>query len=546
MLPTISYRCLVAAIHLFAAVLLASPPALAADPWADHAVNTWVKQSPREAVPAPGLQYEGSGALDPQSGRWIHFAGHDGIPQGFYLFTCDLADGAWRQWFPNTSPPGVCCVDGANTFDVAHGRFVAFPGGSLGHGYQWSRGVKLKESNVWLYDPAGNAWTNMRPPPYRRPEKYSRDIIGRLNSASTYDANHEVSIAFGGQGAGGPTSALWVYDAYANDLQRLRPPDPPAERDGMGLCYDTRNDCLVMFGSQYSNDERTWIYRYDTNRWEGLQLDPHPPGKKEGTYSTNPKLAFDSTNGVCLCVVRRGEESGLPSGTLETWTLDVSRLQWSRREPAVSPDPGASRARNLSYWPEANVFVLESVAANKGGMQLWTYRYGVAASDPRPKSPLDVALDTASEKARVRWRGDADAARYHVYRAQAEHVWQAKFEKIATVDQPAFEDQPPAGAVSFYRVAAIDRQGVESLPSRIVRSQPRMMPAPIVSAMNDAPLRETSCIDTTANLSQPGEASGDYKHTAFAYVIRAVNQLGVESGPSRNSTCCGSEGKVSA
>jgi hypothetical protein len=58
----------------------------------------------------------------------------------------------------------------------------------------------------------------MRPPPYRRPEKYSHDVIGGLNSAATYDPNHEVTISFGGQGAGGPADALFVYDAYANFL----------------------------------------------------------------------------------------------------------------------------------------------------------------------------------------------------------------------------------------------------------------------------------------------------------------------------------------
>src|SRR5262245_45709386 len=246
--------------------LLAAGPA----DWAAHPVGTWVKQSPREGAPVPRLQYEGSGAWAPAQRLWIHFAGHDGIPQGFYLFTCALENGVWRQRFPNTSPPGVCCVDGSNTFDDANGRFVAFPGWSLGHGYQWRRGVKLKQSNVWLYDPAANVWTNMRPPPYRQPEKYSRDVIGGLNHGATYDANHEVCITFGGQGAGGSTNALFVYDAFANRLEQLHPPDPPELRDGMGLCYDTVHDCLVMFGSQYGGDEKTWLYRLAANRWWGL------------------------------------------------------------------------------------------------------------------------------------------------------------------------------------------------------------------------------------------------------------------------------------
>ena len=76
----------------------------------------------------------------------------------------------------------------------------------------------------------------MRPPPYTQPEKYSRDVIGGLNSSATYDPNHEVTVSFGGQGAGGSTNGLFVYDAYSNHLEQRRPPESPSRRDGAGLC----------------------------------------------------------------------------------------------------------------------------------------------------------------------------------------------------------------------------------------------------------------------------------------------------------------------
>jgi hypothetical protein len=178
-------------------LVLLSLLGLAAD-WAAHPVNEWVKQSPTEKQPAPPFGWEGSGAFDPVSKKWIHFGGHDGIPQGFHLFTYDLETRVWEQRFPPTSPAGVCCIDGANTFDVANRRFVNFPGGSLGHGYQWSRGVYLRRSAVWLYDPAANTWTNMRPPPYRRPFTRAENI-GGLDAGAAYHPRHEISISFGGQ-----------------------------------------------------------------------------------------------------------------------------------------------------------------------------------------------------------------------------------------------------------------------------------------------------------------------------------------------------------
>lgn len=77
------------ATHAF---LLSCIIVTAADsPFTTHPENTWLKQSPREGVAAPGFYYEGSGGFDPFSNQWIHHAGHDGIPQGFHTFTCDLA-----------------------------------------------------------------------------------------------------------------------------------------------------------------------------------------------------------------------------------------------------------------------------------------------------------------------------------------------------------------------------------------------------------------------------------------------------------------------
>ncbi len=138
------FRCLASSLFLMLACSGAD--------WTDHPENRWVLRSPTPVAPAPHFGWEGGGDFDPIHRLWMHHAGHDGVPQGFHLFTFDPANGRWEQRFPNTSPPGACCVDGAHVYDIAHERYVRFPGASLGHGYQWSRGVKLKNSPVWLYD----------------------------------------------------------------------------------------------------------------------------------------------------------------------------------------------------------------------------------------------------------------------------------------------------------------------------------------------------------------------------------------------------------
>ncbi|KKL12486.1 hypothetical protein LCGC14_2535270, partial [marine sediment metagenome] len=233
---------------------------LGADVWAaekidftTHPVNKWVKLSPRTGARIPRWQWEGSADYDPQRDLWIHQGGHDGGPQGFATFTMQLDTGLWRQRLCNTYPPGVCCVDASNVFDTANRLFVRFPGGTLGHGWQWSRGVRMKASHVWAYDSGADRWTNMRPGPYAEPAKYSREILGSLNSTGTYDPVHELVVSFAGQTSAGGTAALHVYDAYTNALTKMDAANRPSRRCGSALAYDAARDCLVMFGSQYDN-----------------------------------------------------------------------------------------------------------------------------------------------------------------------------------------------------------------------------------------------------------------------------------------------------
>jgi hypothetical protein len=573
-------------------VIVAALPAASAEPdWANHPVNVWVKQSPRENAAAPRFGWEGSGSWDPIHRKWIHHGGHDGIPQGFHLFTFDLDTGRWEQKFPPTSPAGVCCIDGANVFDPVNRRFVRFPGGSLGHGYQWSRGVKLRNSAVWLYDLASNSWMNMRPAPYS--VFNPRDALGSLDAGAAFDPVHELAISFGGQTASGGTNNLFIYDAYANQLTRLQPANPPSPRDGMGICYDVKNDCLVMFGSQYGNDEKTWIYRYESNKWEGHDLTPHPVGKKLGTYSTIPRLGYDSINEVCLCVTWDTN-----TNRHETWVLDTAKLRWTKMNPAVEPEPSMSRSRNISFDAEKNVFILElTPKESKGnGVQIWTYRYRKAAADPRAGTPANLQAVTAAGKADLRWDPVAGAREYRVYRADGNDPWKLRYEPIATVKKPSHADSGLApGKTFFYKVAAVGDDGKEGRLSHSVRTQPRVLLRPVVSVLGpdqvevswnphpapdiagyhvyrgavkvrsvkkgtpgawkdndpeypepvavevrdiveirrltDQPIAATTFRDTVELLNKGG-GDGEYRYHVHAYIVRAVNRLGTESGPS--------------
>jgi hypothetical protein len=560
---------------------------------ADHPENEWVRQSPTPTQPAPPFGWEGSGDYDPDHDRWIHHAGHDGIPQGFHLFTFDLQTKVWQQRFPPTSPPGVCCVDGSHVFDVAHRRFVRFPGGMLGHGYQWSRGARLKDSAVWLYDPAADTWTNMRPPPYQRP--LGHEGIGGLNAGAACDPSNELVISFGGQGSGGGTNNLFFYDAYANDLHRIRAPGGPAPRDGMGITCDPKNDCLVIFGSQYASDAATWLYRFRTGKWESHMLDPHPPAARQKTYSTIPKMAYDSINGVCLCVTWDDA-----TNRHETWALDVGKLQWSKMNPPAEPSPSMSRSRNLSFSARHNLFLLElgPKATNGKGAEIWTYRYKKGTPSKLPAAPANLQAAVEAGKVVLTWKpGGPDTREYRVYRAPAAEPWKLDFVPLGKTEKARYEDNDlRKGEEYFYQMRGVSAAGMEGPASFRARTRPQVLIKPVVSVtaanrvevrwnahpagdvvgynlyrglvsvrtvkkgepkpwrdndpeyaepvpvevrnitdirkLNEEPIAGTAFVDDGIDLRKAGPESAGYRYVVYAYIVRSVNARGGESGPS--------------
>lgn len=555
-----------------------------------HPVNEWVLQTSPDTTPRFG--WEAAGAFDPYTHKWIHQGGHDGIPQGFALFTWDFEAKTWEQRFAPNSPAGVCVIDGAGAFDEANHRFARFPGASLGHGYQWSRGVKLKSSAAWLYDTVGNTWTAMRPTlPYPKGlGAYSVERLAGNNAAVTYDPRHEVLLNMGGITAGGASNSLWVYDAYDNRLEHLKAESPPAPRDGHALAYNARNEVLVTFGGQYLSDESTYVYDYKSSAWQTLTTDPHPPGLKGTVYATIPKMACNPTGDECL-LVAWDEATALVS----TWVFDSRARTWEHLDPQVSPDPSKSRTRNISYVSEYNLFMLETWTVD-GVPQIWTYRYQDKPASSRPGAPTDLAVTVGPGKAHLRWTPSySPGTTYRVYRAELGDPWAVTPTPIADTTNAELDDVVADGKSYLYKVTAVAGDA-ESEQSLSARTEPRVVLQPVVSVastthvditwaphpakdvvgynvyrspavihtvtkgteapwkdndpayteprvaevldfvgytrLNPALVTQPSFSDTKVDLAAKGPESADYKLEVFAYVVRAVNALGVESGPS--------------
>jgi hypothetical protein len=550
-----------------------------------HPVGTWVEQVPEDGI--PGFSWEAGSAYDPVTGLWLHHAGHDGIPQGFHLFSFDTDAPRWRQLFPEVAPGGACTLDGAATFDRAHRRFVRLPAGYLGHGYQFSRSEFLKHSWVWLYDPDRDAWTNMRPPPY---SSAITNGPNGLNQAATYDLQRGLVLASGGITSSGGTDRMFAYDAHDNFLEDLSVPGRPAPRDGHGFAHDARSDSIIVFGGQYLDDPTTYVYRYDTGAWEAMALDPHPPTAISGSYSTIPKLACEDDTGRCLCVTWD------PATNLhQTWVLDTSSWAWSQLTTPDEIGPSMSRSRNLAFASDKNVFFLETMIPGTSTHQIWSLRLAPRADSLAP--PAELTVTTTEAGATLTWTPAFGATRYRIERATAETIRAAVW---STADEVAATTWHQSGLTPgenvFYRVRSLDAAGAPSVLGRIGRTRPRVLLEPIVSAIsttevrvrwdphpapdvvgyhvyrgvatvrtvtegmpvpwrdNDplyaephvaqvtdvtaitrltsSPLATTSFVDTAIDLSARTAAAGDHRYAVHAYIVRAVNALGVESGPS--------------
>ena len=558
----------------------------------EHPVGRWVQvTTPQET---PQFRWEAGGAYDAKTGTWFHQGGHDYHPQSQALFVYDFAQGSWAQRFPPNSPGGACNIDGAVTFDTVNRQLVRFPSDSLGHGYQYSRSFFLKYSWVWLYDADRQRWRNMRPPPYALPRPRSSGIWTSGNSSVTFDSRRGLVYHFGGREVG--DHWFHVYDAHDNGLRAIQTTARPAKRDGAGIAYSALNDVVVLYGAQWTlEDPITWTYRPGADAWIPRELHPTPPYQiaspaAQGLASI-PRIACDDRGPSCLAVVwqdgrhetwlldtnqwhwqRVGtNDDALPDSlsrsrnlhflsdrriyALELFDGVKSSSLWTFRPPSdrVSMIPAVptsltvvttERRSAVLTWRKSPAAVSYRVYRGTGQDRLTTdlvpitetdcphfedaqiepatlYFYGIQSIAPDgaqsaigapgrtqpqvPEIPTVVVDDT--ERVTVTWDAHQapDVVGYNLYRGSAQV-------RAVTHGEPRpWRDNDPK-----YAERAVTQ--VEDITDW--------------QRINRELLTQTAYEDRSVDLSRPGAHAGGYRYAVYAYVVRAVNQLGVESGPS--------------
>jgi hypothetical protein len=260
------------------------------------------------------------------------------------------------------------------------------------------------------------------------------------------------------------------------------------------------------------------------------------------------------------------------------------------------PSMSRSRNLGFSPEHNVFILDLNPAALKGKRAQIWTYRYQALPTLKRLARPEQVQAEADAGRITLSWPPVKGAVAYCVYRSVDTEPWQPKFEQIGNVKETVFVDDKIAlKQRALYMVRAVDENQRESDDSPRARSSPRVAVKPVVSVLakdrievswnrhpakdiagynlyrgvvtvrtvkkeepkpwrdNDPEYDEPRVAAVTditgiekingelltslsfmdhVDLSKPLPESKDYKHAVYAYIVRAVNRLGVQSGPS--------------
>jgi hypothetical protein len=345
---------------------------------------------------------------------------------------------------------------------------------------------------------------------------------------ASWDSHAQVVVVFGGEGS---EEGTLIYDPHANEWRWPRPANQPGFRSGGQMVYDSARRVHVLFGSQFSDDPHTWLYDLRRNEWRDAKPPEMPP-----TRQNDAVLAYDSVNGVVLAIIqlpRQDAEEGT-GNALQTWAYDTGANRWTRLRPTSEPEPSGSRARQLVFAPELNVAILENCPSKPREQQMWTYRYENGSGPPseapqapssRPPVAEDLVVSVVSTTAiDLSWTAPAGVrvGGYAVERAPVQVYTEAQLKRLKRNTPPLAE--PSVGAIA--RIGPFTRINAQLLRTNAFSDRK-------VNLANTDYLVGDKCVYQRRYHDEELDSGGQpYRFAVFAYRVRAVNDAGLEGGPS--------------
>jgi hypothetical protein len=315
------------------------------DTWSyDLDTNTWTELKPKGTLPCP--RYGQCMVWDPDAERVLMFGGtgeasatltwpeetNESDGDCGDLWAYDPVADAWIELEPSGPlPPGGLYQ--RMVYDTRTHR-VLLVANTMKAGASEDTTLLQATTDLWAYDPQGNAWTRLEPE--------GAKPAGRLGSLLTYDSDTGMVLIFGGisgsldTGDAGNDSGLasnvdlWAYDPVKNrwhELQDSFPlkdlaPDDGGRFIGLGEGYFAflagmhRSVLLVPMvsekGKLYS---QMWAYDAEEGQWARLQPAGGFPQERDGgsiVYCPN----HDS---LALFGGMRGEKPNDPFDPNQAW-----------------------------------------------------------------------------------------------------------------------------------------------------------------------------------------------------------------------------------
>lgn len=522
-----------------------------AETWTfDPATARWTLKEPNTYP--PGVCCAQQNVFDLALNRFLRFPAFSGSHgwqwfREIYLrnstvWSYDLATNTWRDLRPLPEPrvaPLRCA-----SWDSDHEVVVLFGG-------------EGNQEGTLVYDPYTNTWTHRRPPD---------QPAFRSGGNMAYDSAHKLHILFGSQFSNDPHT--WAYDLRANRWRDLKPArQPPTDHNDAVLAYDSVNRVVVAVvkiteGKDEQARHRLETWTFDAGRAAWTKMDP--PQEPDASGSRARLMTFLPDYNETVLESRThppqgpaeqqiwtyrydtppAREDPLPSPPADirvTTTADGAELTWKASTSRRAAGYVVLRGEGEHPWDvtykEVGRTGADQLSFRDGGLKRGTMSYYTVRaaradgqlgpegtkSRTQPRVVEDAVVSVLPEnKVALTWTPPAgtDVAGYHVERASVE-VW--------TEDQLTRLKKrlPPLAEPS---VGALRRVGAFTRLTRDPITEPRFTDA--VDLSKPRPVEGEPLWERRFAAEQLDRQGRSYKWAVFAYRVRAVNALGVDSGPS--------------
>ncbi len=510
--------------------------------------NRWTLKEPD--ISPPGVCCAQQNLFDPTSNRYVRFPAFSGSHgwqwfREIYLndstvWVYALETNRWKDLRPLPAPhvSGLRCA----SWDSDEQVMVLF--GGEGN----------REGTV-VYDPHSNTWTRMNPP---------AEPAFRSAGNMVYDEANKRHILFGSQFT--DDSHTWAYNLRANRWTDMKPPQqPPTDRNDAVLAYDCANRVVVAVikittgeGENAGHTLQTWTYNTAENRW--TRMNPHR--EPDATGNRSRVIVYADSLGMSLLENRTRSRPGPPEQQL--WTYCYKSLDADSTKLALRPVDIKVKTRTngavLNWQPSQENALSGFVLYRGAGALPWTVKYekiaevsaettvfedrnlergvpyyykiaavakqgstvGSVIARTRPRIVEDVHVSAMSQnQVLIEWTAPAgsDVVGYHVERAPVEVYTNDQLNRIKSKLKTL--PRPSVGAIKkIGRFHRITKSPVEALYYRDKVDLENTV------EVNDPIFASRLYKD---HLDRSGR---EYRWAVYAYRVRAVNALGVESGPS--------------